>query len=111
MLRVTALISALIAMQGAAMAQEPKQDTVEVHGKALVLSCAEWKRNENGSWTSTGPLLVGTSTLNEVTLRGKETKVLEDKCRNPSAPPAAPARSSDSTRHMRHMHGSAASAD
>jgi hypothetical protein len=56
MLRVTALIWVSIAMQAAAMAEDAKQDTVQVHGKSLVLSCAEWKRNEDGSWTSTGPL-------------------------------------------------------
>ncbi len=77
MLRVTALLWVSIAMQGAAIAEDAKQDTVQVHGKSLVLSCAEWKRNEDGSWTSIGPLLVGTNTLNDVTLRGaKETKVL-----------------------------------
>ena len=75
MLRMTALLWVSIAMQGAAMAEDAKQDTVQVHGKSLVLSCAEWKRNEDGSWTSIGPLLVGTNTLNDVTLRGaKETK-------------------------------------
>lgn len=40
-------------MVGAAIAEDAKQDTVQVHGKSLVLSCAEWKRNEDGSWTST----------------------------------------------------------
>ena len=107
MLRVTALLWVAIAMQSAAMAEDTKQDTVQVHGKSLVLSCAEWKRNDDGSWTSTGPLLVGESTLNDVILRGaKETKPLEEKCRN-ATPSAAPSRSSDSTRHMRHRHGPA----
>ena len=75
-------------MQTAAMAQgEPKPDTVPVHGKPLTLSCAEWKRNPDGSWTSTGPLLVGTDTVNNVTLRGaKDTNVLETKCGNGAAP-------------------------
>ena len=50
--------------------KKPKPDTVQVHGKPLTLSCAEWKRNQDGSWTSTGPLLVGTDTVNSVTLRG-----------------------------------------
>ena len=95
-LESTALFWVFIAMHGAAMAQDDKQDTVEVRGKSLVLSCAEWKRNENGSWTSTGPLLVGTNTVNEVTLRGaKETKVLEEKCGNGAAPSATPTRSDD----------------
>jgi hypothetical protein len=62
MLRVAALLSVAIAMQGVAIAeddkQDSKQDTVQVHGKSLQLSCAEWKRNQDGSWTSTGPLLV-----------------------------------------------------
>lgn len=108
MLKVTALFWVFIAMHGAAMAQDDKQDTVEVRGKSLVLSCAEWKRNENGSWTSTGPLLVGTNTVNEVTLRGaKETKVLEEKCGNGAAPSATPTRSDNSTRHMRRRHGPA----
>ena len=61
MLRVIVLLWVSIAMQGAAIAEDAKQDTVQVHGKSLVLSCAEWKRNEDGSWTSVGPLLVGTS--------------------------------------------------
>src|SRR5208283_5652500 len=100
MLRVTALLCVSVAMQSAAIAQDTKQETIQVHGKSLVLSCAEWKRNEDGSWTSIGPLLVGTNTLNDVTLRGaKETKVLEEKCRNAPAPSAAPPRSGDSTRH------------
>jgi hypothetical protein len=112
MLRVTALLWVSIAMQGAAIAEDAKQDTVQVHGKSLVLSCAEWKRNEDGSWTSIGPLLVGTNTLNDVTLRGaKETKVLEEKCRNASGPSATPSRSGDSTRHMRHRHGPAEPAE
>ncbi len=111
MLRVTALLWVSIAMQGAAIAEDAKQDTVQVHGKSLVLSCAEWKRNEDGSWTSIGPLLVGTNTLNDVTLRGaKETKVLEEKCRNASGPSATPSRSGDST-HMRHRQGPAEPAE
>jgi hypothetical protein len=105
MLRVTALLWVSIAMQGAAMAEDAKPDTVQVHGKSLKLSCAEWKRNPDGSWSSTGSLLVGTETLNEVTLRGaKETKVLEDKCANGSSASVAPAQSGDQTHHMRHKH-------
>ena len=112
MLRVTALLSVSIAMQSAAIAEDAKQDTVEVHGKALQLSCAEWKRNQDGSWTSTGPLLVGTDTVTNVTLRGaKETNVLETKCANGSAPTAAPSRSDDSTKHARHRRHSAAPSD
>ena len=102
MLRVTALLCVSVAMQSAAIAEEAKQDTIEVHSKSLPLSCAEWKRNQDGSWSSTGALLVGTETLNEVTLRGaKETKVLDAKCGNASSPSAAPPPSGDSTRHMR----------
>jgi hypothetical protein len=108
MLRVTALLWASIVMQSVAIAEDAKQDTVQVHGKALQLSCAEWKRNQDGSWTSIGPLLVGADTLNDVTLRGaKETKTLEDKCRNGSSPSVTPSQSGDSTRHMRHKHGPA----
>jgi hypothetical protein len=105
MLRVTALLWVSIAMQSAAIAEEgAKQDTVEVHGKSLQLSCAEWKRNQDGSWTSIGPLLVGTETLTDVTLRGaKETSVLEAKCRNPSSPSATPSRS-DATPHTKGRH-------
>jgi hypothetical protein len=85
--------------------ENAKEDTVEVHGKSLQLSCAEWKRNQDGSWTSTGPLLVGTDTLTNVTLRGaKETNVLEAKCANGSSPSATPSRSDDATRHARHGH-------
>jgi hypothetical protein len=105
MLRVTALLSVAIAMQTAAIAEDAKPDTVEVHGKALQLSCAEWKRNQDGSWTSIGALLVGTDTLKNVTLRdGKETKVLDAKCQNPSSPSATPSQSGDTTRHTGHKH-------
>jgi hypothetical protein len=105
MLRIAALLSVVIAIEGAAMAEEAKQDTVQVHGKSLVLSCAEWKRNADASWTSIGPLLVGTSTVSDVVLRGKETKVLEEKCGN--GPPAPPPAGGDSTKHMKHRHGPA----
>jgi hypothetical protein len=106
MLRVaTLLLSVFIATQGVALAEDAKQDTIEVHGKSLALSCAEWKHNQDGSWTSIGPLLVGTDVVNEVTLRGaKETKALEDKCRNGSSPAAAaaPTRDCSQAKHMRH---------
>jgi hypothetical protein len=112
MLRVAAPLSVFIAMLGAAMADEDKQDTVQVHGKSLTLSCAEWKRNQDGSWTNTSPLLVGTDTVNSVTLRGaKETNVLETKCGNPSSPPATPAQSGQPTRHAGHRHHPAEPAD
>ncbi len=113
MLRLAALLSGLIAISSAAMAedaQEPKADTVEVHGKALALSCAEWKRNPDRSWTSTAPLLVGTETMTP-TLRGaKETKALETKCGGDQEPIAAPAKS-EPTRHARHDHHHADQAD
>ena len=74
MLRATTLVSVLIALPGAAFAQtatpEAKPDTVQVHGKALPLSCPEWSRNGDGSWTNVGPLLVGEETVKAVTLRG-----------------------------------------
>jgi hypothetical protein len=109
MLRVTALLWVSIAMQSAAIAEDAKQDTIEVHGKSLQLSCAEWKRNQDGSWTSIGAILVGTETLNEVTLRGaKETNVLEAKCRNPSSPSAAPSQSPSQAQHKTHGHHPAA---
>jgi hypothetical protein len=106
MLRVTALLCFAIVMQTAAIAEEDaKQDTVQVRGKSLTLSCAEWKRNQDGSWISTGPLLVGTETVNSVTLRGaKETNVLEAKCANASSPVAKPSRSDEPTRHAGHRH-------
>jgi hypothetical protein len=109
MLRVTALFSLFIAMHGVAAAaednKEDKQDTVEVHGKSLALSCAEWKRNQDGSWTNISPLLVGTDTVKDVTLRGaKETSVLETKCANRSRPAATPARSDDTLKHGGHRH-------
>jgi hypothetical protein len=45
MFQVIALLSIAIAMQTAAIAQEEaKPETVQVHGKSLALSCAEWKR-------------------------------------------------------------------
>src|ERR1700744_1208712 len=101
MFRVIALLSIAIAMQTAAIAQEDaKPETVQVHGKSLALSCAEWKRNQDGSWTSTGPLLVGTDTVKDVTLRGaKETNVLETKCANGARPAPTPAKSDDATKH------------
>jgi hypothetical protein len=100
MLRVTALLYVSIAMQSAAIAEDAKQDTIQVHGKSLQLSCAEWKRNQDGSWTSIGALLVGTDTLNSVTLRGaKETKALDAKCQNPSSPSATPSQSSGPAQH------------
>jgi hypothetical protein len=109
MLRVAMLFLVLIATPVAAIAEDAKQDTkddtVQVRGKSLTLSCAEWKRNQDGSWTSTGPLLVGTETLNEVTLRGaKETKALEAKCANGSTPSVTPAKTDDATRHAKHGH-------
>ncbi|RBP07404.1 hypothetical protein DFR50_12749 [Roseiarcus fermentans] len=110
MLRILALSFAFIAAQGAAVADEDaKQESVQVHGKSLTLSCAEWKRNADGSWENVGPLLVGTDTVNTVTLRGaKETKVLEEKCQTASGPPAAPSRSDDSARHAKHKYRPAA---
>jgi hypothetical protein len=112
MFRVIALLSIAIAMQTAASAQEEaKPDTVQVHGKSLALSCAEWKRNQDGSWTSTGPLLVGTDTVNSVTLHGaKDTNVLETKCGSGAAP-AAKASAEDPTKHARHKHHSAEPSD
>jgi hypothetical protein len=108
MFRVTALVWIAIAMQTAAMAQEAKPDTVQVHGKSLVLSCAEWKRNQDGSWTSTGPLLVGTDTVNNLILRGtKDTNVLETKCGSGAAPAAKPSGTEDPTKHAKHKHHSA----
>ena len=105
MLRATALLWVSIAMQGVALAEDAKPDTVEVHGKSLLLSCAEWKRNHDGSWTSIGSLLVGTDTLTNVTLRdGKEIKILDAKCENPSSPSAAPSQSDDKTQHTRRRH-------
>jgi hypothetical protein len=101
-------------MHTAAMAEDAndaKQDTVEVHGKALQLSCAEWKRNQDGSWTSIGALLVGSDTLNNVTLRGADTKVLQEKCQGGSTPAAAPAQSGDSTRHTKRRNHGANPAD
>jgi hypothetical protein len=113
MFRVTVLLSTIIAMHTAAIAQEEaKPDTVLVHGKPLTLSCAEWKRNQDGSWTSTGPLLVGTDTVNNVTLRGaKDTNVLETKCGSGASPAAKPAQSDDPTKHARHRHHGAAPSD
>ena len=91
----------LVAMQTGAIADEAKPDTVQVHGKPLQLSCAEWKRNPDGSWTSIGALLVGTDTLTGVTLRGaKETGVLEVEVSKPvgSIRDPIPKRRSNATR-------------
>jgi hypothetical protein len=116
MLRVTALFWIVVALQVAAMAQEaqkPKEDVVQVHGHALPLSCAEWKRNQDGSWTNVGPLLVGTEAVKEVTLRGaKETGALEAKCQSGSSGAVTPQRGGDQTRQMKgHRHGPAGPAD
>jgi hypothetical protein len=113
MFRVTALLGISLAMLGAARAQEDaKPETVQVHGKSLALSCAEWKRNQDGSWISTGPLVVGTETVNSVTLRGaKETNVLEAKCANASSPVAKPSHSDEPTKHAGHRHHSAEPSD
>jgi hypothetical protein len=113
MFRIAALLLIAIAMQTAASAQEePKPDTVQVHGKPLVLSCAEWKRNQDGSWTSTGPLLVGTDTVNNVILHGKDAQSLEGKCGSGASPAAAkPARTEEPTKHAGHRHHSAEPSD
>jgi hypothetical protein len=113
MLRLTALFCVFIAMQTTAMAEDDaKADTVQVHGKALTLSCAEWKRNQDGSWVSTGPLLVGTETVNSVTLRGaKDTNVLEAKCSGSLPSAAKPARTDEPTKHAGHRHHSAEPSD
>jgi hypothetical protein len=102
MLRVTALLWVSIAMQGVAIAEDDKQDTVQVHGHPISLSCAEWKRNQDGSWTNVSPLLVGTDTVTSVTLRGaKETKDLEAKCGNGSSPSVTPSPGDNATGHTR----------
>ena len=107
MFRATTLVWVFLAMQCAALAEDAKPDTVEVHGKALQLSCAEWKRNLDGSWSSVGALLVGTETT-EVTLRGaKETKILDEKCGNGSTPSTTPAQSREPARHVRPAHRAA----
>ena len=111
MLRVTALLWILVAAQSAARAEDAKPDTVEVHGKPLLLSCAEWKRNQDGSWTSIGALLVGTDTVSSVTLHGKETAVMEAKCRSGSSPTAAPAQSTEPTPHAKHKNHPAAAGE
>jgi hypothetical protein len=109
MLRVAALLFVSIAMQSAAIAedakQDAKQDTVQVHGKSLTLSCAEWKHNQDESWTNISPLQVGTEVVTSVTLRGANaTKSLEAKCLNAARPSATSSPSADQTRHMKHMH-------
>jgi hypothetical protein len=104
MLQTAALLIVLIAMSGAAVAEDAKPDTIQVQGKSLALSCTEWKRNPDGSWTNIGPILVGDRAVNEVTLRGKEAKVLEDKCGN-AAPASVPPQSGESPRHVGHRHG------
>jgi hypothetical protein len=111
--QVTTLLLIAIAMQTAANAEEDaKPDTVAVHGKPLTLSCAEWKRNQDGSWISTGPLLVGTETVNSVTLRGaKDTNVLEAKCGSGAPPAAKPARTEEPNKHAGHRHHSAEPSD
>lgn len=107
MFRLAIFLSASLVMMSAALAQEAQQakpDTVEVRGKSLPLSCAEWKRNQDRSWTSIGELLVGTEAMT-VTLRGpKETKTLEAKCGDTQEPIVAPVKSAEPARHKRHGH-------
>jgi hypothetical protein len=114
MFRFAALFGIFIATLGAAVAQDAKdakQDAVTVHGKSLALSCAEWKRNQDGSWTSTGPLLVGTDTVNNVILRGKDAQTLEGKCGGGSATTAKPTPKDDPTKHAGHRHHGAAAGE
>jgi hypothetical protein len=112
MFRFAALFGIFIAMLGVAIAQDAKEDTVQVHGKSLALSCAEWKRNQDGSWTSTGPLLVGTDTVTNVTLHGaKDTNVLEAKCAGGAAPAAKPSGTEDPTKHAKHRRRTAEPGD
>ena len=101
MLRTTVLCLASLAAAGAASAEDAPQDTVNVHGKALALSCAEWSRNPDGSWTSTGPLLVGTEIVKNATVRGKDAKALETKCLNGATPSAAAPPQDDTKKHKR----------
>src|SRR5947209_11067863 len=105
MIRIIALLSIAIAMDAAVMAQEAaKPDTVQVHGKSLALSCAEWKRNPDGSWTSTGPLLVGTDKVNSVILHGaKDTNILEAKCGSGASPAAKPQQSPAKPARRKHQ--------
>jgi len=113
MLRTAALLSILVAASFPATAQEAKPeakpDTVQVHGKALALSCAEWRRESGGTWTSTGPMLVGTETVKSVTLRGAETRILEAKCGDGTAPSASAAPAQPAKHKPKH--GPAAPAD
>jgi hypothetical protein len=116
MLRVAVLLGISLAMLGAAVAQDAEEDakgdTVQVHGKSLALSCAEWKRSPDGSWTNTSPLLVGTDTVTSVTLRGaKETKVLETKCGSGASPAVKPSQNDEPTKHARHKHHGSAPSD
>ena len=115
MLRVAVLLGISLAMLGATVAQEAKDDvkgeTVQVRGKSLTLSCTEWKRNQDGSWTNISPLLVGTDTVNSVTLHGKDAQTLEAKCGSGSTATAKPPPTDDSTKHARHKHHGAAPSD
>lgn len=113
MFRLATLLSLSLAMTGDALAEDaqpPKPDTVEVHGKALQISCAEWRRNQDRSWTSIGELQVGTEAMN-VTLRGPETKALEAKCGDTQEPIVTPVKSAEPTHHTRRRHRQAAPAD
>jgi hypothetical protein len=115
MLRTAVLLGTSFAMLGAAVAQDAKEDakgdTVQVHGKSLTLSCTEWKRNQDGSWMNTSPLLVGTDTVNSVTVHGKDAQSLEAKCGSGSTTTAKPAPTDDSIKHARHKHHGAAPSD
>ncbi len=115
MLRAMALVSVLIMAPGAAFAQAAapaqKTDTVQVHGKALTLSCAEWSRQPDGSWTNVGPLLVGEETVKEVTLRGANATPLEQKCEYGGGSSASSAPAEKPKHQHHHQHGSAQAGD
>ena|SRR5579871_3027960 len=94
----------LAALPVTAMAEDAEQpkEVVQVHGHALPLSCAEWRRNQDGTWTNTSALLVGTEIVKEVTLRGaKETGALETKCYGSAVPAAAPQHEAGHTKKHR----------
>ena len=114
MLRTPLLVFVLIALPGAALSQnapqEPKPDAVQVHGKAIPLSCPEWSRNGDGSWTNVGPLLVGEETVKEVTLRGASAAPLQQKCAGGAPSPALAAPAGKPGRPQ-HRHGPAQPAD
>jgi hypothetical protein len=51
------------------------------NGHMIPLRCEDWKKNEDGSWSQTKPIIVGAMTIKGYTLwHSAETRLLDQKC-------------------------------